>query len=564
MQRNLKRPSLFYMSVMRYIRRYVMLLLLIFTAVTMYAESYPAQCRVKTALNVRSGPGKYNNMVGQLNKNDYVVVNTVTKSGSMEWGAIDYQGQTGYIAMQYVFYVKPVEQPPTEQFRSSFFSSSSLTSYLQTAWKVVKYILLGLLVLIILAFWREILQIVVFVAIFMGIGALVCYLLFNDASLGANIGFTIAVLVGIKKLIDLFDVEFHTIFELIYKFISIPFFYSNRLQHILSEPWRYIFKTSWLPDNAKEYVRPILYFIRILLYIAITPLRLINAIAYNILIYVMTELYDLFYEVLQPSSEKEGANNFLMWIVMFPWRLIKYPIGHGTATLIEGIVWTVIDIFIPTVTMYHGTDLTAGQAITCSNKRNDYLIKNAKWTQGTFTASQSSWGGIGVYFASRRTVACGYATSPYRLSDNNPIMIVCRVSLGKIINYALAPEYVYDSAGGDGKPAVLNRYGEKHGYDTGEWWNEGGGYWEYCMFDWQNRYNHPWRIRPVYVFNFRTGRAQHIKGGMRHWLFSKVVIDDIVKSVWFSFIVTISFAIAIWAIYYGWNYLRHEYLWLYF
>jgi hypothetical protein len=104
------------------------------------------------------------------------------------------------------------------------------------------------------------------------------------------------------------------------------------------------------------------------------------------------------------------------------------------------------------------------------------------------------------------------------------------VSLGRTINYALAPEYVYDQAGQYGKHLELNKYGEKHGYTTGEWWNEGGGYWEYCMFDRKYCYDHPWRIRPVYLYNVRTGRVQHIKGGMQHWLFDSGVLKDLLGS----------------------------------
>ena len=44
---------------------------------------------------------------------------------------------------------------------------------------------------------------------------------------------------------------------------------------------------------------------------------------------------------------------------------------------------------------------------------------------------------------------------------------------------------------------------------------------------WQNGYNHPWRIRPIYMLNLRTGLAQHITGGMQHWLFDKAVLEDL-------------------------------------
>jgi hypothetical protein len=49
--------------------------------------------------------------------------------------------------------------------------------------------------------------------------------------------------------------------------------------------------------------------------------------------------------------------------------------------------------------------------------------------------------------------------------------------------------------------------------------NDRGKYWEYCLFDWKNLYNSRWRIRPLYVFNYRTLMAQHVPGGMAHWLF---------------------------------------------
>ena len=91
------------------------------------------------------------------------------------------------------------------------------------------------------------------------------------------------------------------------------------------------------------------------------------------------------------------------------------------------------------------------------------------------------------------------------------------------------------------EPAELNKYANKHGYTTGEWWNSRGGYWEFCLFDWQNRYNHPWRIRPIFVFNFRTGRAEHIESGLRHWLFSKPVINDITNNVCLATLLVVVF-----------------------
>ena len=414
---------------------------------------------------------------------------------------------------------------------------------------IIIWIVIGLVVY---AFKEQLIQIAVFIGIFMGIGALIFWILFDNASLGSTVGFWVAIFIGLKLITQYLGAEYSSIFEYAYYILSLPIWFLNRLQHILSEPWRYLFKSSWPTEETKDFLRPVLYGVQLLLYIVITPLRLLNAFLYNMVIYCITELYDLFFEVLQPSEWDEGYGDRWKWTYMLPWRIIKYPLFHGSLVLIEGSVWTVIDTIIPAITMYHGTDLIAGQAITGKARR--------RWTDGTFTASQSSWGGIGVYFASRRSVARSYAEDPYRLNGSNPVMIVCRVSLGKIINYSLAPYFTYLNAGANGNPAELNKYADKNGYITGEWWNKRGGYWEYCMFDWKNRYNHPWRIRPIFVFNFRTGRAQHIESGLRHWLFSKVVYDDIFKSIRFMCLVVFAFIFVMWVVFYGYQWLWDEYL----
>jgi len=255
----------------------------------------------------------------------------------------------------------------------------------------------------------------------------------------------------------------------------------------------------------------------LVLQVAITPLRALNAVYYNVVVHGLAGLYDFFLEVLRPSGEAEGAGHAGRWFLMLPSRFVKYILGHGLLTLGECVLWTVIDVFVPAYTMYHGTDLTAAQSITGSRRRNKTLSRELGWNSGTFTASKSSWGGIGVYFASRRAVAFSYARDPYRLSDRDPVVIVCRVSPGRIMSYGLAPWRIYKAAGQYGDPPKLTGYALKNRYTTGEWWNDRGRYWEYCMFDWQNLYNAPWRIRPVYLYNCRTGLIQHIRGGMAHW-----------------------------------------------
>lgn len=425
---------------------------------------------------------------------------------------------------------------------------------------MLSWIILGIIGLIIYAFREELIAIAAFIGAFMAFGALIFWIAFDNASLGATVGFWFAIFIGLKIILQKMGAEYANIFEYAYRVISFPFWFLNRLQHILMEPWRYWTK-DYIYLSTRDTWQPWLYPIEILLYILITPLRLVNAINYNILVYCTTELYDLMLEVFFPGSEDEGAGSVVGWIVMFPVRLVKYPVLNGVLVLIEAAIWTVIDIFIPTITMYHGTDLTAANAIVGNDWNSAY---DKRWTDGTFSASRNGWAGAGVYFASSRQTAMAYAYDRHRLGDNNPVMIVCRVSLGKILNYRLAPSQVHDNTGPNGDHSVINKYAEKNGYTTGEWWNYNHDYWEYCMFDWKNRYNHPWRIRPIYVFNFRTGLAQHIEGGFRHWLFSKAVLKDILNSTQFIFMLVIAIAVVIWFACYGWEYIWDEYLWYYF
>lgn len=539
----------------------IILIFIIGCCNAVFAEEYPANYRVTTTLNIRSGPGKSYYKLGQFNEGDIIVVKSVTQNGSTAWGCIDFTTvQEGYVAMRYLDYIGTIQETHTEPAQtkqsSGFFDwfdsiFDGLGSFLSGLWTLVKWGLIIIVVLLVLAFREEIIQAAVFLGMFTGIGALIFWLLFDNSSLGATIGFITGILIGLRVFLQSIDGNFFSLFLIAYWGITIPSWICNRLQFVLTGPWRYLFKYISVDDSTREVLRPFFYFIQILLYIATTPLRTLNAIYYNIFVYGITEIYDLICEVFMPSNYSEGRGDFWKWIIYFPVRLVRYPVFHGTLALIEGAVWTVIDIIIPTITMYHGTNIEAANAILGSSKRNQNLWN--QWLSGTFMASNSNnaWGGMGVYFAPSRHIAMRYCRRA-----GGTVFIACRVSLGKILNYALAPRYVEVNTGGRGCPSVLNNYAESNGYDTAEWWN--GDYWEYCMFDWQNRYNKPWRIRPIYAFNIETGLAQHIDGGFRHWLFSKMVLDDILNSGRFTALVTFAFFVVICCVIWlatNWHYL---------
>lgn len=527
------------------------LLLLSFFAVTITAiaqDKYPARCRTTARLNVRISPSKNATKLGLLQQGQQITVEYTTGSSNDLWGTVSYGNRRGFVSMKYVTYIEPIYNTNVRSVRTwnipQFVSlekyKDNIFNFLSQLWSILKWLLIIFVILLIIGLWDYIVQFIFYVGFFAGAGALIFSIFGGSGSTGAIVGLVVAVLMGARLIASQLEatigsIEFGGVFRFLflisYYIISMPIYWLNQLEHFLIEPWRYLFRSDWLYDGAKPVLRIVLEVLSVLLYILITPLRLLNACLYNILIHCVTSLYDLFFEVLLPCDRGEGASSIGRWILMLPWRFVKYPMWHGMLTIIESVIWTIVDIFIPARTLYHGTNLTACQAITVDPDRNGYLRYISDWTTGTFMASArpgNSWGGRGVYFAIDRQLALSYS---WRAAgyDDDPVMIACRVSMGRVVNYTLAPSRVYNQTGSSGNHDELNWFGDQHGYTTGEWYNP-KGVWEYCLFDWQNRYNHPWRIRPIYILNVKTFVAQHVRGGVQHWLFDRAVINDILSS----------------------------------
>ncbi|MBQ2520672.1 MAG: hypothetical protein II540_05210, partial [Paludibacteraceae bacterium] len=304
--------------------------------------------------------------------------------------------------------------------------------------------------------------------------------------------------------------------------ISMPFYILDLLQFWLAKPWRPLMKRNLLRDKFKKPVRIFLRILQFPFYVALFPLRLINAVYYNLLIHNVYEWSNYLLEVIQPSDPKEGAGNVLKWLVFLPIRIIKYLLYHGSLTLIESIIWTAIDTIFPAVTLYHGTDKTAADNMLCDPNRNKQRQRSAERRTGTWTVGGGNYAGDGIYFGIFRKTLKNYQSGS---------AIVARVTTGRSIDTILMPDSVYSHAGLPNASAVSN-WGLRNGYISGEWWRAGNcNWWEICMFDRKNRYNDSWRIRPIYVINYGSGIMQRVPGGSAHWLFRKMVIQDIIYSL---------------------------------
>ena len=308
-------------------------------------------------------------------------------------------------------------------------------------------------------------------------------------------------------------------FYMFYRVLSYPFNMLNGLQRHLSKPWRVMYKKHRGKDDFNKFMRRFWNVMKIPLYVLLTPLRLVNAIFYNFVIHVVFEFFNYQAEIADPTSINEGSANFFTWLLLIPLRLVKYG-WHFILTVIESFIWTAIDTVVPALTVYHGTNQYASENITQSPGRLDDGHNLGIWHVGG-----GNYVGNGIYFAPVRKTSEHYARV-----HNRKALIVCRVSLGKVIDLGMAPKHVYDECG-SANATEVTRWSLKHGYTTGEWWRPDEQWWEYCMFDWQNRYNYSWRIRPLYVEELDEKKVHRIRGGMAHWFFRSLVLKDLKASI---------------------------------
>jgi hypothetical protein len=282
--------------------------------------------------------------VGKLYKGNVVQVDFVTSNGSAQWGCLEYRnGRKGYVSMRYMSYVAPVQQEVPES--STVYSSSdsgwfsglfdSVGGLFLGLWTLIKWGVIIIIILVALAFWQDILAFLIFMGICSGIGAIVFGVLFDNSELGGLVGAGFAAFIGLKRVMESLNADYANVMWFLYWLVSLPVYLLNKTQYVLSEPWRYIFRTSWVGDGVKTWLRPTLEVLKVVLYIVLTPLRVVNAIIYNIFIYAMTSIYTLFFEVLRPTAKEEGAKDLWTWIYMFPVRLVKYPIWHGGIALLR-------------------------------------------------------------------------------------------------------------------------------------------------------------------------------------------------------------------------------------
>lgn len=474
-------------------------------------------------LNVRTGPGTYYSVAYKLHRGDTLVV----QEHNGQWAVIQRNGVRYYASSRYMRYVGPVQQK----------NQSSARRKASTTWdklfSIVETILWILAIVVVVGGFigfETVAGLALWAMLICGIGAFIGWLFFDNGTAGAvvTMGIEIGLVLVIVISIGSSSLNFHMprvsgFFYLVWALISLPFYILNLLQFWLAKPWRPLMKHNTLPDSSKPGMRIFLRILQIPFYIALTPLRFINAVYYNMVIYNLYAWSNYIIEVFVPSDDTEGASDVIDWFIYLPKRIGKYWLWHGVLTTVESAIWTVLDTIFPAVTLYHGTAEAYADNMLCDPHRNYHRQRSRGWLTGIWNVGGGNYAGDGIYFGIFRKTLRNYEQGS---------AIATRVTMGKTIDTILMPDAVYNQAGYPNAKAVSN-WGLNNGYVCGEWWrsDRGTNWWEICMYDRQNRYNDSWRIRPIYAIHSDNGIMQRIPGGPAHWLFRKQVTRDMWTSI---------------------------------
>jgi hypothetical protein len=276
--------------------------------------------------------------------------------------------------------------------------------------------------------------------------------------------------------------------------IRTPFLWTNRLQWFLIWPARH-----WMRDRHSDWpyllfvlLSPVMVVYRVAAYVVLSPLRLLNAIYFNNILFWSVSLRDGIADLVQPLYNKQGAQYVLQWILFFPWRFIRFCIKYP-GTILQGLAMTAFDLLWPTLTLFHGTGKR--EAVT--------IARTGEWHAGS-----GDFVGTGLYFGLQPEIAQHYAR--YR---NDPLILIARVTLAPCRPVATLPPDLRKRIGRDGGSISREL---KFPWVSLEHWRKDRQWYEFCLVQ-PSKYKaiKPWRVRPLCAVG-KTA-SERLPGGAAVW-----------------------------------------------
>ncbi|MEO1436969.1 MAG: hypothetical protein AAFV80_15625 [Bacteroidota bacterium] len=266
-----------------------------------------------------------------------------------------------------------------------------------------------------------------------------------------------------------------------------PFFLAmNQAQWYVQYPFRGIFKdprSSW-PRRWYFIGSPVWIAWFVLAYLALLPVRFLNALYFDVLLFWSVNLRDQMADLWNPKRQgfrfKKSWSYYRGWLWNFPFRLGR-SLLRSMGILLQGLAMLLFDLIWPSLTLFHGTTFQ-GASIP--------ITQSGQWKVG-----YEDFVGTGIYFAIAPSVAVHYA------SHHQPCIVLARVTLSILRPVSTLRKAVRRKAGHGGGGDLISK---NAGLGIGaleHWRHDRGGWWEYCLvFPGQKgKFIHTWRIRPICV-----------------------------------------------------------------
>jgi hypothetical protein len=312
--------------------------------------------------------------------------------------------------------------------------------------------------------------------------------------------------------------------------LSPVFFMIDELMWFLYNPLRGFMKDREAGANRFFFYLFTMFLVKpvwqVSVWVITTPLRVITALYFDVLVYLFVMLSDTTSELFNPKygsmRHRKGFGYLWRWIAFFPVRL-GWLLLKNILALVDATMMFIISVIWPTFTMYHGTS---------KNNVID-IAREGRWLVGS-----GNFAGSGIYFGRSPRVAISYSKGS-RHGDEGRV-IIARVTLTMLRNCATlrSKERQNVARAGEGGAALAKAI--KFPYFATEFWRTDYKWWEYCILQGgkDGQFVKSWRIRPIGFVHIKgestlSGSLERLWGGQSHYCLNPMNIVMAVGSLAF-------------------------------
>lgn len=256
----------------------------------------------------------------------------------------------------------------------------------------------------------------------------------------------------------------------------------------------------------------------IFIYFLLFPLRIINAIYYDIILFSAVSLADNLHELINPKIGKmkyrKGIKYLFFYIITIPFRLVMFVVNGG-AYVLDSVLMFGVSVAVPTLTMLHGTDF---------KKAGTKATQSGNWLVG-----KGNYAGTGIYFGLQKRIAEHYAK---QAGGTGIVMVRVTLLFCKTVSTHSKKRRELVGLGEKGERLAKEASSV---YQSHEHYRTDHSWWEYCILKpgKMGMFISTWRVRPVAIIDNK--KIVRLYGGMSHYCIGTGLIAGIAS--WFYLLV---------------------------